>query len=81
MICVIYDRTGFDKKKHFDDELMKKTKELVGMLQDFYAERLAVMYILNVNWFFRVMYAMMKPFLTKRTTDKVRLFPLLQSIG
>lgn len=48
-------------------------KKLLGMLQDYYAERLAAVYILHVNWFFRLIYAIVKPFLSRKTTDKVKI--------
>jgi hypothetical protein len=43
------------------------------MLQDFYAERLAVSYVLHIGWFYRMMYQVAKPFIAKKTRDKIRI--------
>lgn len=43
------------------------------MLQDYYAERLGRMYILKANWLYKTMYAIIKPFLSRKTKDKVFL--------
>lgn len=47
----IYDRTGMTAKNR-DGRLLGIALDLVGMLQDCYAERLHAVYIVNVNWFF-----------------------------
>ena len=52
--------------------MMSYAKKVTGMLQDYYAERLEVAYILHINWFFRLMYGIFKPFLSKKTRDKNR---------
>lgn len=69
-IVVIYDRSGFEKK-NFDNKIMTFAKKFVSLLQDYYAERLACFYIVNANWFFKLMYGVIKPFLTQRTKDKM----------
>lgn len=69
-IVVIYDRTGFEKK-NFDKKIMTFTTKFVSLLQDYYAERLACFYVVNANLFFKTMFAIIKPFLTKRTKDKM----------
>ena len=53
--------------------MMSYAKKVTGMLQDYYAERLEVAYILHINWFFRLMYGIFKPFLSKKTRDKIKI--------
>jgi len=50
---------------------MTFTTKFVSLLQDYYAERLACFYVVNANLFFKTMFAIIKPFLTKRTKDKM----------
>lgn len=72
-ICVIWDREGFDQKKNFDSSIITIMKQLLGILQDFYAERLDVVYILKPNWFFKMVFGMVKPFLSEKTKNKLKL--------
>ena len=45
--------------------------QFVGLLQDFYAERLALAIIINANWVYKAAFLMIKPFLAKRTKEKI----------
>jgi hypothetical protein len=47
-------------------------RNLITSLQDFYAERLHRIYILHLNWLFKTIFAMVKPFLSERTKSKVK---------
>lgn len=71
-ICVLWDRKGFSMK-NFDKRLMGMLKKLSAILQDNYAERLDSIYILFPNWFFRTMFKLLKPFLNKKTKEKLKL--------
>lgn len=71
-LCVIYDREGMTRK-NFDMGLIGMMKQLLQVLQDFYAERLGRFYIINVNWLFWGMYKIISPFLSARTTDKIKV--------
>jgi hypothetical protein len=42
------------------------------MLQDYYAERLAMFYVIGANWLYKVAYALIKPFLAQKTKEKVK---------
>jgi len=72
-VCVLWDREGFDQKKNFDKSILTVMKQLVGILQDFYAERLEQVYILKPNWFFKMIFGLIKPFLSDKTKNKVKL--------
>ncbi len=65
------DREGVSYS-NFDKRFMGKMG-LFNLLQDFYAERLHKVYILHINWVFKTIYALVKPFISARTTEKVFL--------
>lgn len=46
-----------------DTHLMKFSINFVSMLQDYYAERLSMFYVIGANWLYRIAYAVIKPFL------------------
>ncbi|KAL4435081.1 hypothetical protein ABPG74_003574 [Tetrahymena malaccensis] len=70
MISIIWDREGFNIK-NVDYKLFETFKQLNQVIQDNYAERIYKVYILYPNWFFKTIYALVKPFLTERTKQKV----------
>ncbi len=71
-LSVVWDRQGFTMK-NYDKRFFTLVKKFTGVLQDNYAERLDTFYILHPNWFFKTVYAVVKPFLTQRTKDKIVL--------
>lgn len=71
-ICVIHDR-GSMTARNKDTRLMELGKSMSGMLQDFYAERLASFYVLHVNWLYWLMYQVMKPLMNRKTRDKIHI--------
>jgi hypothetical protein len=71
-IVVIWDRNGFSRK-NFDTGMFTLIKQIIGIMQDFYAERLAAVYILHSNWFFKTIMAAIKPFLADKTKDKIKI--------
>jgi hypothetical protein len=71
-LSVVWDRQGFTMK-NYDKRFFTLAKKFTGVLQDNYAERLDTFYILHPNWFFKTVYAVVKPFLTQRTKDKIVL--------
>ena len=46
---------------------------IISMLQDNYAERLAFSYVIHINWVFRMVYKLVKPLMSERTTSKLNL--------
>ena len=52
---------------------MKFAYKMVGMLQDFYCERLGNFYVINANWMFWAAHKLIKPFLATKTRDKIKL--------
>ena len=69
---MIYDRTGMTNANR-DPDLIKFAMRMVGLLQDFYCERLGNFYVINANWMFWVGHKLIKPFLAKKTRDKIKL--------
>ena len=55
----------------------KETRELVQMsseiAQDYYPEILNKMFIVNTGWGFRAIWAVVKPFIDKKTTNKISI--------
>lgn len=54
-----------------DHQLISFTRKFISLLQDFYAERLAMFYVLHANWVYKLAFGIVKPFLAKKTKDKV----------
>eukprot|EP00743_Colponemidia_sp_Colp-15_P005809 GILK01006244.1.p1 GENE.GILK01006244.1~~GILK01006244.1.p1 ORF type:complete len:256 (+),score=43.00 GILK01006244.1:53-820(+) len=71
-VVVLFDRKGVSVK-NFDRSLFGMMKELSGMLQAYYAERLACFYVLHVNWIYWTLYKIVSPFLNKRTKEKIKI--------
>lgn len=53
---------------------------IISMLQDFYAERLHGIYVLHVNWVFRMVYKLIKPFMSERTTSKLHILSGIEDL-
>jgi len=70
IVCLI-DREGVSMK-NIDRRALGRTG-LVTMMQDFYAERLHKIYILHINWLFRMMWNIVSVFLSKRTKSKIHV--------
>jgi hypothetical protein len=71
-ICVIQDRTGISYA-NVDWGLIQVGKTLARILQDFYAERLGVAYILGVNRLYWYMYNLIAPFVDKKSLAKFKV--------
>jgi len=70
--CIIQDRTGISYA-NVDWGLIQTGKTLVRILQDFYAERLGVAYILGVNRLYWYMYNLIAPFVDKKSLAKLKV--------
>jgi hypothetical protein len=68
-MCVIFDRTNVSNK--VEKKWLPIYKELSTLIQDYYPERLHQAYVLHMNWFAKVMYAICKAFIAKKTRAKV----------
>ena len=69
-INVIYDRQEMSSANR-DSLVIRFTLQFVKVLQDYYAERLACLYVIGANFIYRAMYAMIRPFLGERTKAKI----------
>jgi hypothetical protein len=69
-MCVIFDRTNMTNKK--EKIWLPIYKEMSTMIQDYYPERLHQAYVLHLNWFGKLMYGLCKPFIAKKTRNKVK---------
>jgi len=71
-VVVLYDRKGYSKKNH-DPKTVDTMKKLMPILQDYYPERLEVFDVLGANWFYRMMFDVVKVFLSQKTIEKVKV--------
>ena len=46
---------------------------MIGMLQDFYCERLGNFYVLGANWVYWAAFKLIKAFLAKKTREKIHI--------
>ena len=79
-ICVIYDREGMTRQ-NIDFSMFGVLQSLLGMVQDFYAERLGAVYVLHANWLYHAIFGMLKPVLTERTKSKMKLLGSPAELG
>lgn len=66
---VIFDMKGFSRKS-LPPFALGLFIDLLKILQDNYPERLRRLIILNANWVYKALYAVIKPLLSNRTTHK-----------
>ena len=78
-IVCFYDRTGMSSANR-DSGIIKFTMQFVKLLQDYYAERLAVMYVIQANWISKAAFMVIKPFLSQATKDKFIMVSNLNQI-
>ena len=69
---VIYDRRGMSKSNK-DKDYPGFAKKFAQMVQDYYAERLGMMYVVGATLVFRGLFKLVKPFLAKKTKQKIRI--------
>lgn len=70
-ICVIFDRINFGWS-NVDKRLTGK-RGMLGLIQDYYNEKVHKMYIYPVNWLFKTLQKLVRPFLAKQTQEKLVL--------
>lgn len=73
-IAVIIDQEGVGRK-NMDTNLFIGKPGLVQVLQEYYPERLGSCYIIHTSWIFRLMWAIISPFLDEKTRKKVHVLP------
>jgi hypothetical protein len=71
-IAVIIDMDDAGRK-NMDTHLFIGKPGLVQVLQEYYPERLGSCYIMHTSWIFRVMWAIISPFLDEKTRKKVHV--------
>ena len=78
-INCIYDRTNMTSANR-DSGLIKFAMRMLTMLQDFYCERLGNFFVINANWAFWIAHKLVKPFLAKKTRDKMKLIYKMEEL-
>ncbi|EAR84753.1 divergent CRAL/TRIO domain protein (macronuclear) [Tetrahymena thermophila SB210] len=71
-VTIFADMVGYSNKNFStkDSDLIKK---LLSILQDNYPESLGKLIVFKPTWLFKFVYAIVKPFLSKRTKEKIVL--------
>lgn len=69
-ISVIYDREGITLA-NFDRNLLSAVRSIASILQECYADRLGVFYILRVNWLYWMILKLVSPLLSAQTKAKL----------
>lgn len=78
-IAVIIDQEGVGRK-NMDTNLFIGKPGLVQVLQEYYPERLGSCYIIHTSWIFRLMWAIISPFLDEKTRKKVHVLPRTEDL-
>eukprot|EP00331_Platyophrya_macrostoma_P031942 CAMPEP_0176438492 /NCGR_PEP_ID=MMETSP0127-20121128/19318_1 /TAXON_ID=938130 /ORGANISM="Platyophrya macrostoma, Strain WH" /LENGTH=357 /DNA_ID=CAMNT_0017822457 /DNA_START=18 /DNA_END=1091 /DNA_ORIENTATION=- len=71
-VVMVFDRRGYSKK-NMSPNGTGVMKEVLRMLQDYYPETLERFYIIGLDWFFRFIYAIARPFLSEKTRNKIQV--------
>lgn len=79
-IVAINDRENVSMS-NVDTGFISLAKELVVKLQNYYPEKILRIYILHPNFLFKTLFAVIKPFLQKRTTDKINILDNLKDLS
>lgn len=72
-VVIIWDREGFEKYKHYSQEFADSLKNIRQCFMDNTADFYEKVYITNINWFYRSLFAIAKTFMKKKIIDKVKL--------
>jgi hypothetical protein len=68
-ISVIFDRLNMTQAK--DKKWLPIYKMMSQILQDYYPETLKTAFVVNANWFTKIIISMVKTFMAKNTKDKI----------
>uniref|UniRef100_A0A7S3G2Z4 CRAL-TRIO domain-containing protein n=1 Tax=Palpitomonas bilix TaxID=652834 RepID=A0A7S3G2Z4_9EUKA len=63
----VFDLSNYSRKNND----LKWATHLIGSLQAYYPERLAAAVLCNASWVFSLLWKIIKPFLDKKTADKI----------
>ncbi|KAH7946997.1 hypothetical protein HPB52_007103 [Rhipicephalus sanguineus] len=71
---LVIDVEYFSLRQVYSWQAVKTITDMLQMMEDHFPECLEKCIIINAPYFFPVMWKLIKPFLTQRTTDKVEVF-------
>ena len=72
-VSIIWNREGFEKQIHFSQDFADSLKDIRQCFMDNTADFYSRVYITNINWFYRGIFAIAKTFMKKKIIDKVKL--------
>jgi hypothetical protein len=53
---------------------IKMAKDLIGVLNEHFPERLGALFVIRAPWIFRSFYAIIKPLVSANTQSKIKMF-------
>ncbi|KAH6928359.1 hypothetical protein HPB50_014949 [Hyalomma asiaticum] len=71
---LVIDVDNFSLRQVYSWQAVKTITDMLQMMEDHFPECLEKCIIINAPYFFPMVWKLMKPFLTQRTTDKVEVF-------
>ncbi|CAG7721230.1 unnamed protein product [Allacma fusca] len=72
-LCIIFDFEGFAYRQLASKGVITMLVELIQIFEANYPEVLRVIWIINAPAVFNILWGIIKPFLTERTTSKIRI--------
>lgn len=70
-LYIIYDMKNVNITKLFDTKFQKFLQLMTNIVQDFYPELLAKLFVVNANILMKSVWMVVKPWLDKKTRDKI----------
>lgn len=71
---LVIDVENFSIRQVYSWEVVKTITDMLQMMEDHFPECLEKCIIINAPYFFPIMWKLIRPFLTERTTNKVEIF-------
>jgi metal transporter CNNM len=73
-VCLILDFEGFEYRQLASKQFISMALELIKMFEANYPEVLRCIWAINAPAIFNIFWGIIKPFMSERTTSKIRIF-------
>ena len=71
-INIIYDRKDHNKMK-YDPKALNKARIIAAEIEDYYPLSINRIYVLHCNWFFKFLWTLVRPFLSKNVSKTIKM--------
>lgn len=71
---LVVDFDGFSLRQVYSWQVVKAITDMLQMMEDHFPECLENCYSINAPGFFPILWKLIRPFLTERTVDKIKIF-------